>query len=254
VLDRPNFSIEGRVALLTGAGRGIGLAMAQALASGGAAVVIQDIDRDVAESEAESIRKSGAKALALGGDICDVEAAPAWVDQTIKHFGGIHILVNNAAIQSVVHWQKQPIDEMQRQFNANLFTPIRLCQQAVPHFRAQKWGRVINLGSIQQRRGNPTMLAYSLTKSAIDTFTKALARDVAGDEVTANLVAPGYFNTYRNRDHLKSPADVEEAGKRNPMKRLGEPRDCAGVALLLCSDAGAYITGQTIFVDGGLSA
>ena len=253
-MESPNFSLKGRVALITGAGRGIGLAMAQALAGAGAAVVIQDIDHDVAESEADAIREAGAKALAIGGDIRDVVAAATWVDKSIAHFGGIHILVNNAAIQTAVHWEKQAISEMREQFDANFFTPIRLCQQVIPHFRAQRWGRIINIGSIQQRRGNPTMPAYSLTKAALDAFTRGIARDVAGDQITANLIAPGYFNTYRNRGHLKTPDDVAAAGMRLPMKRLGEPRDCAGLTLLLCSEAGAYITGQSILVDGGMGS
>jgi gluconate 5-dehydrogenase len=98
------------------------------------------------------------------------------------------------------------------------------------------------------------MLAYSLTKSALHTMTQALARDLAGDGITVNLIAPGYFNTWRNRFDWASPQAMEEKGKQYiPVGRIGEPRDCGGAALLLCSDAGSYITGQILYVDGGLS-
>ena len=129
-----------------------------------------------------------------------------------------------------------------------------LCQQAVPIFRGQGFGRIINLGSIQQKTGNASMLPYAASKSALENITKALARELAKDQITVNMLSPGWFNTWRNRHDFKTPEDMIATGKRAvPLGRIGEPQDCGGVALLLCSDAGAYITGQTIFVDGGMS-
>src|SRR4051794_35577147 len=246
----PNFSLQGHVALVTGAGRGIGLGIAQALASAGAAVAIQDIDLDVAKAEAEKISASEGRAIALGGDIRDPNLAASWIDQTREQHGGFHILVNNAAIQSQQKWLDVKLELMEEQFRANLFTPIVLCQRAVPIFREQKFGRILNVGSIQQRNGNAGMLPYSLTKSALATLTKALARATVKDGITVNLIAPGFFRTLRNQQSFETEEKAKHAGDWVPMGRPGEPEDAAGIALLLCSEAGGYITGQSIFVDG----
>jgi NAD(P)-dependent dehydrogenase (short-subunit alcohol dehydrogenase family) len=245
--------LDGKVALLTGAGRGIGLSMAKTLAAAGAAVVIQDIDLSVAETEAEAIVASGGTAVALGGDITDPQLPYTLVRETVKRLGGIHILINNAAIQSSRPWLTLTLEELEREFHADLVAPIRLCQVVTPIFQGQKFGRIINLGSIQQQGGNPGMLPYSLSKVGLVGLTTALARSLAKDQITVNLIAPGYINTWRNRHEFRTQQDVIERGKWVPMGRVGEPADFDGITLLLCSDAGAYITGQSIYVDGGMS-
>jgi NAD(P)-dependent dehydrogenase (short-subunit alcohol dehydrogenase family) len=253
-MKQPDFRLDGRAALITGAGRGIGLGIAHALASTGCAVAIQDIDHDVARDEARKIEQAGGRAMALGGDIADLALPARLVREALAGLGSLHVLINNAAIQSTIHWTEQSAADMEAQHRTNVIVPILLCQQAAPHFKAQRWGRIINIGSIQQLKGNPKMLAYSLTKSALHTMTQALARDLAPDGITVNLLAPGYFDTWRNRFDWSSPQDMAEKGKQYiPLGRIGQPQDCAGAALLLCSNAGSYITGQTIYVDGGLS-
>ena len=252
-MDAPDFKLNGRVALITGAGRGIGLGIADALASAGCAVAIQDLDLDVAQREVERIEKAGGRAVALGGDITNLALAAQLVRDTVKHLGGLHILINNASIQSSQSWTKVDQALFDREMHANLFTPIRLCQEAEPILRQQRWGRIINVGSIQQLTGNETMLVYAMGKAALENMTFALARDLAGDGVTVNNLAPGYFHTIRN-PQLDSEEDRRRAGSRIPVGRVGEPRDAGGLALLLCSPAGEYITGQTIYVDGGISA
>ncbi len=249
-----NFRVDGKVALITGAGRGIGLAMARALAAGGALVAIQDIDLAVAQKEADAINASGGKAIALGGDIGDPATPERLIQQTLASLGGLHILINNAAIQMHRHWLQSPPEEMEHQFRADLIAPIRLCQLAVPIFKAQHFGRIINIGSIQQKKGNTWMLAYSLSKAALEKFTVGIAREVAKDQITVNLIAPGWVNTYRNRESFTSPEDLKEKGTQIPLGRIAEPEDHEGIALLLCSEAGSYITGQSIHVDGGLGA
>jgi NAD(P)-dependent dehydrogenase (short-subunit alcohol dehydrogenase family) len=126
-----------------------------------------------------------------------------------------------------------------------------LCQQVAPIFRAQRWGRILNIGSVQGREGNPKMLPYSLAKAALEKLTTALSRDLIRDQITVNTLAPGWFNTLRNRDDLPTPEAISEGGRKVPIGRVAEPQDAAGLALLLCSDAGSYITGQTIYVAGG---
>jgi NAD(P)-dependent dehydrogenase (short-subunit alcohol dehydrogenase family) len=253
MLTPPDFSLSGRVALLTGAGRGIGLAIARTLAASGCAVAIQDLDQDVAETEAHRIRDEGGHAAAFGGDIGNLEITKALVPRTVEALGGIHILVNNAAVQSSTPWIEVPPEQMENQWRANLIAPVVLCQQAVPHMKKAGYGRILNLGSIQQR-GSTAMLAYSMSKSALDSFTHGLARALVRDGITVNLIAPGYFNTWRNRADFASGQAVENAKHWVPMQRAGEPHEITGLALTLCSPAGSYITGQTIFVDGGTSA
>lgn len=249
-MDGPNFSVHGRVALITGAGRGIGLGIAQALAAGGGAVAIQDIELDVAAAEADKINSAGGKAIALGGDVGDLSLLKGFVEETVAKLGGLHILINNAAIQRHCDWMEVTPEEHERTFRVNVTAPMVLCQLAAPIMRQQNWGRIINLSSVNAK-GNSRLLPYSMTKSAIDCFTRAMARRLAKEGITINSIAPGWFNTYRNRHEFKTPQDVIEHGKHVPVGRIGEPKDIAGTAVLLCSEAGSYITGQTITVDGG---
>jgi NAD(P)-dependent dehydrogenase (short-subunit alcohol dehydrogenase family) len=244
--------MDGKVALITGAGRGIGLGMAQGLASVGCAIAIQDIEEGVARESAEQI-KAGFKVetIAMGGDIGDLSLPEKLVKTTRERLGGIHVLINNAAIQSQQSWLDLSVEHMENELRADLIAPILLCQKVTPIFQSQQWGRIINVGSIQQRGGNTGMLSYSLSKAALEKFTIALAKSLAKDQITVNNIAPGWFNTLRNRHDLATPQIVKERGKNVPIGRVGEPEDCAGIAMLLCSDAGSYITGQTIYVAGG---
>lgn len=248
-----DFQLSGRVAVVTGSARGIGLAIAQALAGAGAAVAIHDIDLKEAAAQAKAIVDTGGRAVALGGDIIDPSMGDRLVPQVIEQLGGLHILVNCASIQSRQRWTELSVEEFDRIFHADVFTPLRLCQRAEPILRKQKWGRIVNIGSIQQVQGNPNMLAYAMSKTALENLTRALARDFARDGVTVNMIAPGYVDTIRNAGALGDPKKRAQAGEKIAMGRVGEPRDYAGAALLLCSDASEYITGQTLFVDGGLS-
>lgn len=249
----PNFDLNGKAALITGAGRGIGLAIAQTLAAHGCAVAIQDIEIEVAQGAVDAICENGGRALALGGDIGDLSLPQRLVDETQTQLGGLHILVNNGAIQVQKLWTELSVEEIQKQIEADQIAPLLLCQLVAPIFQAQKWGRVLNIGSIQGLKGNVEMLAYSMSKAALENMTKALARELAPHNTTVNNLCPGFFNTHRNRQEFLDEAEKKKRGAWVPMKRVGEPDDCAGLALILCSEAGSYITGQTIYVDGGLS-
>lgn len=253
VTPATRFDLSGRVALLTGAGRGIGLAMARALAGAGCAVAIQDLDLTVAEVAAAAINDAGGRAVAFGGDVLDLALPAQLVADVVEQLGGLHVLFNNASIQDRKAWTDLSTAEMERDLRADLISPILLCQQVVPIFRRQRFGRIVNLGSVQQRNANPTMLPYSLAKAGLEKLTVGLARELAKDNVTVNLIAPGWIgNTVRNAEEFASVEEKDRAAKRAvPLGRLGEPEDMAGLALLLCSDAGSYITGQNIFVDGG---
>jgi 3-oxoacyl-[acyl-carrier protein] reductase len=249
-----SFDMTGRVALLTGAGRGIGLAIARAFATAGAAIAIQDIDLTVATDAARAIEEAGGRAIPLGGDAADLSLAQRSVDDVVKQLGGLHVLVNNAAIQQTIHWLEQDAHEMVHTLSTNVVSPLLFCRAAVPIFKAQRWGRIINIGSIQGTKGNAGMLPYSLSKAAIMTMTKALSRDLAPDGITVNCIAPGWIaGTFRNRGDFPTEEDKMRKGKHIPVGRVGEPQDMAGAALLLASKAGEFISGQTIHVDGGAS-
>ena len=257
-MQSPDFNVAGRVALFTGAGRGIGLAMARALAAGGGAVAIQDIDADVARAEADKINAdaaataAGGRAIGLGGDLTDVTLPERLVDQTTAAFGPISILVNNGSIQFASKFAEHTLEQMQQVFAANLIAATRLCQLVVPAMQEAKWGRFVNMGSIQGKGSSLWMAPYAMTRAAMPNLTQGLAKSYAKDGITANCIAPGWFDTWRNRGDLKDGKTVEERGRHLPVGRLGRPDDCSGLFLLLCSRAGEYITGQTIYVDGGM--
>lgn len=253
-MELPDFSVKDRVALVTGAGRGIGLAIAQALAAAGAKVAIQDIELDVAQREVDAINQAGSRAIALGGDATDPKLAGTLVEQVVSKLGGLQILVNNVAIQRWDEFANHTPEEMMRQLACNVVFTTHLCQVATPHMERAKWGRIINIGSVQGKNGNSHMPAYAMSKAALENLTRGLARGHARMGITVNCIAPGYFNTFRNRDDFKSDRDVQEKGKHVPLGRVGRPEDCAGLAVLLCSAAGEYITGQVIYVDGGITS
>ena len=247
------FRLDGRAALITGAGRGIGLSIARALVEVGAAVAIQDIDRDVAEGEAAKIRGAGGRAVAVGGDATSLADVERWPAEAAGALGiaGVDVLVNNASVQGHHPIEEWSVDEAERILRANVTGLWRLCQLVLPHMRGQRWGRILNLGSIQGFRGSPQMGPYSVSKGAVHHMTATLAKGLAEHGITVNAIAPGIVDTLRN-EHFFGGEHAKEAGKWVPLGRTSVPDDCAAAALLLCSDAGAYITGAVLPVDGGM--
>ena len=253
MMDDPlsRFRLDGKIALVTGAARGIALVMARAMAAVGRCG--RDSGHRAAARPAGSRphqRRWQGRAIALGGDACDPGFAVRVVADTVAQLGGLHILINSASIQFPQPWQNESVEQIDQQLAADLVTPMLLCRAVVPIFKAQQFGRIINLGSIQQRRATPGMMTYSLCKGALEKLTAGLATELARNRITINCIAPGWIaNTVRNE--LDSREKVIEAGRKLPMGRLGDPSDFDGITLLLCGAAGDYITGQSIFVDGG---
>ncbi len=247
-------TLAGRTAVITGSGRGIGLAIAETLAAAGAHVAIQDIDAAVAEGEASRLRAAGSNVIAFDGDLTDLDAVTSFGLKVQKALGHVDILINNVGVQEAVPWLSAQPDAMLRQYRCNVVGPIMLAQMMVPGMIERRWGRIINIGSIQQLGGNPNMMAYGATKAALANVTVAWARDLAKHNILVNTIAPGWFETLRNHGQFGSEQRRDEVVRHAvPLARLGQPADCSGIALLLCTEASSYITGQTLHVDGGMS-
>ena len=229
---KEKFDLTGRIALVTGSTRGIGKAIGDAF------------------------EEYGAKVIRHNTKVCDL-ADPAAIDAwfaRLKAEGMLpDILVANASIQAKVPWTEFPMDEACKEIQVNFLATLRMFQLSFPKMKAQQWGRLIAIGSVNERRPHPDMCVYAATKSAQENLVRGIARQVAADGVTVNNLCPGVFNTDRNRECLADPVYGPKVTAAIPMHQYAMPEDAAGAALLLASDAGRYITGATIMVDGALS-
>lgn len=254
-LDRefrmPSFNLAGRVALVTGGGRGLGLGMALALAHAGADIAIASRSTDELEAAAEIIRGIGRQSLIVPTDIGDVAAVRSMITRTAEHFGGIDILVNAAGINF-----RRPMDtfteeDWDRLMAVNLKGAFFAAQAVQPVMRQRGGGKIINVGSIVFELVVPNIALYTVSKGGMRQMTRALALEYAPDRICVNAIAPGRFWTKMTDAFFSVPELYESAVSVIPLGRPGTPSDLAGATVLLASDASDYITGQTIFVDGG---
>lgn len=241
-----------KVAIVTGAGRGIGKAIAERLAREGAKLAVCDIDRESAEKTADEIRNNyKTQAVGLYVDVANSDSVDAMVEEVVKKFGKIDILVNNAGITKDNLLLRMSEEDWDRVIAVDLKS-VFLCTKAVVKYMIrQRYGRIVNISSIIGLRGNIGQTNYASAKAGIIGFTKSAARELAGRNITVNAVAPGYISTEMTE---KLPQEVKENMlKQVPMGRPGTPEDVAGVVAFLCSDDASYITGEIIRVDGGMA-
>ena len=229
---KEKFDLTGKTALVTGSTRGIGKAIGDAFEEYGAKVI-----------------RHNTKVC----DLSDPDAVDAFFDRLEKESSLPDILVANASIQAKIPWTEFPMDEARKEIQVNFLATLRMFQRCYPKMKAQKWGRLLVVGSVNERRPHPDMCVYAATKSAQENLVRGIARQVAKDGVTVNNLCPGVFFTDRNRECLADPMYGKKVTDAIPMHDYAMPDDAAGAALLLASDAGRYITGATIMVDGGLS-
>jgi glucose 1-dehydrogenase len=246
------FDLSGRTALVTGSGRGIGRAIAVGLASCGADIAVHCASRtEEADETAHAVEAAGARSVTLVADLREAEACRNLVPEASRRLGPVDILILNASTEIRSDWLDIAEADVDTQVAVNFKASLLLLQAAVPGMAERGWGRVVSLGSIQEVKPNPRLIVYAALKAAQTNMMINLARQYAGHGVTLNNLAPGAIGTERNAAVLDDPAYRERVEAQIPSHRIGAPRDCVGAALLLASEAGAYITGSTLFVDGG---
>jgi NAD(P)-dependent dehydrogenase (short-subunit alcohol dehydrogenase family) len=254
-MDIPTlFDLRGRTALVTGSSRGIGRAIALAFAQAGADVAIHaTASCDKAREVADAATALGVKSTVVLADLSE-DGAPARIyEEVTSALGKLDILVCNASVQIPKPWLETSLDDFHQQVNVNLRSTFELMQLAAPSMQERGWGRILTVGSVQESKPHPDMLVYAATKCAQTSMTRSLARQLAPHGITVNNLAPGVIGTDRNVGRLADEAYKQIVLSKIPAARIGEPEDCAGTALLLCSEAGRYLTGQNIYVDGGMS-
>ncbi len=246
-----HIDLAGRTALVTGASRGIGRAIALALGASGAAVAVNYRGSEAAANAVVAqITQAGGKAIAIQGDVSDAATHEALIKATTDAFGRLDILINNAGITRDNLLLRMKADEIDEVLNTNLRGVMLLTKAALRPMLKNKWGRIVSMSSIIGLTGNAGQANYAATKAGLLGFTKSVALEMASRNITANAICPGFIETDMTAAALT--ADLRaKALERVPLGRLGTPDDIANAVVFLASDAAAYITGQTLAVDGG---
>ena len=249
--ESPLFSLDGQIALVTGASRGLGLAMADGLAEAGATVLLNGRDAVTLDAVVNSLRERGLKADKSAFDVTDHQAACGAIETVIARYGRLDILVANAGIVRRMPLDDWTLSDWDRILAINLRSCFTLAQQAAKPMRQQGRGRIIFTTSITGIIARAGIHGYVASKSGLIGLTRSLASELGQHGITCNGICPGYFETELTSPILKSEEFVTRLNIRVPLRRWGQPRDLAGVAVFLASDAASYITGQQIVVDGG---
>ncbi|MEK6716629.1 MAG: SDR family NAD(P)-dependent oxidoreductase [candidate division NC10 bacterium] len=244
--------LGGKVALITGAGRGIGRETAQLIAAAGGRVAIVDLVEDSAKAAASEIAKSGGQAIGVSADVTKPADAARMVDEALRAFGRLDILVNNAARWTVKPFKDLTPQDYDTDIGIALLGTLHSTRAAVDALVKQGSGRIINVASDAGRVGEPFLTVYSAAKAGVIGFTKALAKELGRYNITVNAVAPGTTRTPGAQEFIEGVGE-EKMVKAYPLRRLGEPRDIAGAILFFASDLAGYVTGQILSVSGGYS-
>lgn len=247
------FSLQGRVALVTGASRGLGFAMAQGLAQAGALVVLNGRDAATLALRRADIEAAGGQAEIAAFDVCDRLAADAAMDAILARHGRLDILINNAAFGVPRDFFDISDDDWRLSLNVALDSCFRLSRKAAAGMVAQGWGRIIMISSVNARIGRATNTPYITAKAGLEGLARGMATELATRGVTVNCIAPGYMATDINTKFREQPGQYEWIRNRTPMKRWGAPEDLMGAAVFLASEASAFMTGQVMVIDGGMT-
>lgn len=243
-------SPEKKVAVVTGGARGIGFAIAERLASDGCSVIIADIMKDVATESAEKLSSRGVECMAVTGDVSRPDDVESMFKMAEERLGAPDILVNNAGITRDNFLMRMSEQEWDSVLNINLKGSYLCSKAASKSMMKKRWGRIINISSVVGVMGNAGQANYAASKAGLIGFTKSLAKELAGRNITVNAIAPGYIET-------EMTENLPDGAKENflkiiPLKRPGKPGDVAGIVSFLVSDSAEYVTGQVIHCDGGM--
>lgn len=244
-------NLKGKVAVVTGASKGIGAEIARAFAAEGAAVVVNYASaKDGADKVVAAIAKSGGKAIAVKADVAKAAEVKTLFDETKKAFGRVDVLVNNAGVYKFAPLEENTEDEFHRQFNINVLGTLLATQEAAKHFNGG--GSVINLSSVASDKGLPGSSIYSATKGAVDSLTRVLATELGPRNIRVNAIRPGGVETEGTHTLGVIGSDFEkQMVAETPLGRLGQPDDIASVAVFLASDQSKWLTGEKLTASGG---
>ena len=248
-----DFSLENKVALITGGTSGLGKMMALALAKAGAFVWIAS-SRDNADETLRELKDQGTEGRFIQLDVTSSEALENVVSLIHRESNRIDILVNAAGINLRTSAEDLTLDEWQKTIDINLTAPFHLSQLVADSMRENNWGRIINIASLQSLRAFDNSIPYGASKGGIMQLTRALAQAYSKDGVLVNAIAPGFFRTNLTESLFQDPGKLQTLADKTMMGRNGDEKDIFGISVFLCSDANSYVTGQTIFLDGGFSA
>ena len=244
--------LEGKVALVTGASRGIGLAIAKRLGSAGARIVVMDMAfREGSEAVIKALKEVGAEATTHEANVTDGEQVEALFKSVEEEWGGVDILVNNAGITRDALLMRMTDEQWDAVLNVNLKGAFLCARAAIRGMMRKRWGRIVSLSSVVALGGNPGQVNYAASKAGLIGMTRTLSKEVASRNITVNAVAPGFIGT----DMVDALSDEMKAKvmERIPMDRFGTAEDVAGVVAFLASEEASYVTGQVVGIDGGLS-
>ncbi len=252
---QPLFQLDNKVAIVTGASKGIGEAMARGLAEFGAKVVISSRKRESVNAVAESFQNDGLEAIAIAANMGNVEEAQTLIDQTVDAYGGIDIIINNAAANPVFgpiqNTEERAFDKI---LDVNLKGPFELCKKAYPILKQRGGGSIINISSIGGLTPEHGIGIYSVSKAGLINLTKAMAQDWGSDNIRVNAICPGLIKTKFSEALWGNEPILDRFLQQIPLNRVGTSDDIAGLAVYLASDAAAYCTGGVYLIDGGYAA
>ena len=252
-MNLSDFSLENKVALITGGTSGLGKMMALALAKAGAFVWIAS-SRNNADETLQEIKQQGSNGSFVQVDVTSSEALEKIVSEVLEKSQRIDILVNAAGINLRTSAEDLTLTDWQKTIDINLTAPYYLSQLVSDSMKKNNWGRIINIASLQSLRAFDNSIPYGASKGGIMQLTRALAQAYSKDGILVNAIAPGFFRTNLTESLFQNPDKLKELANKTMMGRNGEEKDVFGISVFLCSEANSYVTGQTVFLDGGFSA
>ncbi len=248
------FDLTGRLALVTGSSKGIGLALARALARAGAEVVLNARDAEKLEASRAALAVEGHKVHSIAFDVTDPHAVADGVARIEREIGPIAVLINNAGVQHRTPLQDFPHDAWRRLVSTNLDSVFLVGQAVARHMIGRGRGKIINIASVQSELARPGIAPYTATKGAVKMLTKGMATDWGRHGLQCNAIGPGYFRTELNQALVDDPVFSAWLADRTPMGRWGEVEELAGAAVFLASDASSFVNGHILYVDGGITS